>query len=79
MAPPKAWPPMARCAAGHSRVRTPAAATGSQSRPILATGTASTRAILEFSKAYAEQNERDYKPLRGGDQVRPEVTAETGL
>ena len=38
----KAWPRTARCAAGRSRVRTPAAATGSQSRLTSATATAST-------------------------------------
>jgi len=36
------------------------------------------RALLEFSKAYAEQNERDYKAL--ADAVKAgRVTAETGL
>jgi hypothetical protein len=36
------------------------------------------RAILEFSHAYAEQNERDYKQLQ--DAVKSgRITAETGL
>ena len=36
------------------------------------------RAILEFSRAYAEQNERDYKQLQ--DAVKSgQIAAETGL
>ena len=40
---PKPWPRTARCAAGRWRVLTPAAATGSPSRPTSARATASTR------------------------------------
>ena len=36
----------------------------------LGNGDSFDRAILEFSKAYAEQNERDYQAARGGSQVR---------
>ena len=36
------------------------------------------RAILEFSKAYAEQNERDYNALAGAVESG-RITAETGL
>jgi sugar/nucleoside kinase (ribokinase family) len=44
----------------------------------LGTGDAFDRAILEFSRAYAEQNERDYKEL--ADAVKAgRVVAETGL
>ena len=44
----------------------------------LGNGTSFDRAILEFSMAYAEQNERDYKALKGAvDSGR--ITAETGL
>ena len=35
----------------------------------LGSGDSFDRAILEFSKAYAEQNERDYQAARGGRQV----------
>ena len=38
----------------------------------LGNGDSFDRAIVEFSKAYAEQNERDYKALAGGGQVRPD-------
>jgi uncharacterized protein (DUF2252 family) len=44
----------------------------------LGTGDTFDRAILEFSRAYAEQNERDYKEL--ADAVKAgRVVAETGL
>ncbi len=44
----------------------------------LGNGDSFDRAILEFSKAYAEQNERDYQAL--SDAVKSgRVTAETGL
>jgi hypothetical protein len=36
------------------------------------------RAILEFSKAYAEQNERDYQALAAADKSG-RIKAETGL
>jgi hypothetical protein len=36
------------------------------------------RAILEFSKAYAEQNERDYKELAAAVKSG-RITAQTGL
>ena len=37
----------------------------------LGNGDGFDRAILAFSKDYAEQNERDYQAARGGSQVRP--------
>ncbi len=37
----------------------------------LGKGPSFDRAIVEFSHAYAEQNERDYKALADGGQVRP--------
>jgi hypothetical protein len=44
----------------------------------LGKGDSFDRAILEFSRAYAEQNERDYKLLaKAADDGR--ITAETGL
>jgi uncharacterized protein (DUF2252 family) len=44
----------------------------------LGSGNAFDRAILDFSKAYADQNERDYKAL--ADAVKTgRVTAQTGL
>ncbi len=44
----------------------------------LGSGAAFDRAILEFSEAYAEQNERDYKQLQ--DAVKSgQIAAETGL
>ena len=44
----------------------------------LGNGDSFDRAILEFSEAYAEQNERDYKALP--DAVNSgRITAETGL
>ncbi len=64
--PRRRWPPTASCAAGRSRARTPAAATASRSPPTSATASSFDRAILEFSNAYAEQNERDYKRSRRG-------------
>ena len=44
----------------------------------LGNGDSFDRAILEFSKAYAEQNDRDYQAL--SDAVSSgRITAETGL
>ena len=75
---PWAWPPTAGCAAGRSRARTPAAATASRSPPISAKGASFDRAIVEFSDAYAEQNERDYKALAKAVKAG-KITAQTGL
>ena len=70
--------PTASSAAGRWPARTPAAVTGSRSPPTSASGAVFDRAILEFSTAYADQNERDYKALKGAvDSGR--ITAETGL
>jgi hypothetical protein len=44
----------------------------------LGNGDSFDRAILEFSKAYAEQNERDYQQLAAAVKSG-QVTAETGL
>jgi uncharacterized protein (DUF2252 family) len=44
----------------------------------LGKGAAFDRAIVEFSRAYAEQNERDYKALQAAVETG-KVTAETGL
>ncbi len=44
----------------------------------LGSGDSFDRAILEFSKAYAEQNERDYQQLAAAIKAR-RITAETGL
>jgi sugar/nucleoside kinase (ribokinase family) len=44
----------------------------------LGNGTAFDRAVLEFSKAYAEQNERDYKRLARAVKDG-EIIAQTGL
>ena len=44
----------------------------------LGSGTSFDRAIVEFSHAYAEQNERDYKALAKAVESG-RVTAETGL
>jgi uncharacterized protein (DUF2252 family) len=44
----------------------------------LGKGTAFDRAILEFSRAYAEQNERDYRALSAAVESG-RITAETGL
>jgi len=41
-------------------------------------GSSFEKAILEFSNAYAEQNERDYRQLAGA-VVSERITAETGL
>jgi hypothetical protein len=44
----------------------------------LGSGSSFDRAILSFSEAYAEQNERDYQALAKAVQTG-RVTAETGL
>jgi Uncharacterized protein conserved in bacteria (DUF2252) len=44
----------------------------------LGNGDSFDRAILEFSKAYAEQNERDYQKLAAGVKSG-RIPAETGL
>ena len=44
----------------------------------LGKGTSFDRAIVEFSEAYAEQNERDYKALLAAVKSG-RITAETGL
>ena len=44
----------------------------------LGKGTSFDRAILEFSMDYAEQNERDYKALKGAVESG-RITAQTGL
>jgi len=44
----------------------------------LGSGTSFDRAILEFSKAYAEQNDRDYRHLTAA-VADGKITAETGL
>jgi sugar/nucleoside kinase (ribokinase family) len=44
----------------------------------LGNGDSFERAILEFSQAYAEQNERDYKELDAAVKSG-RITAETGL
>ena len=44
----------------------------------LGNGDGFDRAILEFSKAYAEQNERDYQQLAAAVKSG-RITAETGL
>ena len=56
----------------------PAAATASRSRPTSAKSASFDRAILEFSDAYAEQNERDYKALAGAVEAG-KIKAEKGL
>ncbi len=56
----------------------PAGATGSPSPPTSVTGTAFDRAIADFSAAYADQNERDYKAFTAAiDSGR--LIAQTGL
>ena len=57
------WPPTAGSAGRRSPARTPARATGSPSPPTSGPGTAFDSAILRFSEAYAEQNERDHAAL----------------
>jgi hypothetical protein len=44
----------------------------------LGNGTSFDRALVEFSKAYADQNERDYKALQEA-VASGRVAAETGL
>ena len=44
----------------------------------LGKGTVFDRAIVEFSQAYAEQNERDYRALTAAVESG-RITAETGL
>jgi hypothetical protein len=44
----------------------------------LGNGNAFDRAIVEFSKAYADQNERDYKRLAGAAKSG-EIVVQTGL
>ena len=44
----------------------------------LGNGDSFDRAIVEFSKAYAEQNERDYKALKGAVESG-RIAAQTGL
>ena len=51
-------------AAGRSRERTRARATGSPSRPISAAATSSTARMATFAETYADQNERDYHALQ---------------
>ena len=49
----------------------PAPGTGSPSRPTWATSDTFDRAIADFSAAYADQNERDYRGLGRRREVRP--------
>ena len=72
------WRSTASCAAGRSRALTPVAATVSRSPPTSAKAPRFDRAIVEFSHAYAEQNERDYKALVEAVESG-RITAETGL
>jgi hypothetical protein len=44
----------------------------------LGQGTSFDRALVEFSRAYAEQNERDYRALAAAVKAG-EIVAETGL
>ena len=75
---PEGWRSTAGCAAGRWPALMPAAATGSRSPPISARATRFDRAILDFSKSYAEQNERDYKALAGAVKSG-RIAAQTGL
>ena len=58
-----AWSSGARCAAGRWRAPTPGRATGSRSRPTSAVGDVFDRADRRVRRAYADQNERDYRRL----------------
>ena len=69
---------MGGSAAGRSPAPTRAAATASRSPPISAAATTFDRAIVEFSKAYADQNERDYARLEEAAKTG-EIEAQTGL
>ncbi len=75
---PRGWPQYGGCAAGRWPARTPAAATASRSPPTSAKAPASTGRSLEFSHAYAEQNERDYQALAAAVKAG-KIVAETGL
>ena len=66
------------CAAGRSRARTPARGDRIAIAAYLGKGASFDRAIVEFSHAYAEQNERDYEAL--AEAVKSgRIVAETGL
>ena len=67
----------ARCVAGRSRVRTPAAAIGSHSRRPRHRRRLRPR-DPRVRKAYVEQNERDYQQLAAAVKSG-RITAETGL
>jgi hypothetical protein len=62
---------------GRSPARTPAAATAERSLPTAARAPPST-AIVEFPRAYAEQNERDYRELVAAVESG-RIIAETGF
>ena len=62
------------CASSRAR----AGATGARIASYLGNGPKFDRAILEFSNAYAEQNERDYEQLIAAVKSG-RITAQTGL
>ena len=71
--------PTAGCAAGRSPARTPAAATGSRSPPTWAGGDTFDRAILEFSKAYADAERARLQRAGRRGQGRPGRRADRTL
>jgi hypothetical protein len=73
----RAWPPTASCAAGRSRAHT---RSGDRIAIAAYLGNSNSfdRATLEFSKAYAEQNDLDYQALPGAVKSG-RITAQTGL
>ena len=78
MDPPRAARPTARSAAGRSRGRMRARATGSRSPPTSAAATPSTARMASFAEAYADQNERDYRALQEA-VASGRITAEMGV
>ena len=76
---PEGMAPTASCAVGRSRAPTRAAATASRSPPTSGTVDAFDRAILEFSQAYADQNERDYSALAAAVKIAQDQSHKRAL